>query len=190
MTAEDTTNTPATDKVAVWPPVPRPKKGDIVLFRVWVYPTGNYRNSYPNIVPATVRTVHRDGTFTIEYRDGTDDSAPIRFKKERIGCGEIVPDRVKVKVETTWGREWNGSYNALTPGRGAYVTVMEASGALADRGPGFRGCPCGSGTSEAEALRDFAFRGRYEYLGVKTLTHDMLDVVERRDYRKTESEEN
>jgi hypothetical protein len=28
-----------------------------------------------------------------------------------------VKEKVRVQVEITWGREWNGSYLALTPGR-------------------------------------------------------------------------
>lgn len=92
-------------------------------------------------------------------------------------------EKVRVSVSITWGREFNGEYNALTPGKGCYVEVMEHEPVLATRGAGFRGCPLGSGTTVEAAILDFVSRGRHEYLGKQRLERAMIEVVRTNDYR-------
>jgi hypothetical protein len=96
-----------------------------------------------------------------------------------------VKEKVRVQVEITWGREWNGSYLALTPGKGCYVTVMEKGCPRRnDEEPGFRGCPLGTGTTVSGAIADFVTRARHEWQGKTPLTEKMIEVVETRDYRE------
>ena len=94
----------------------------------------------------------------------------------------MAKETVKVTVEIGWGRKFNGEYNALTPGEGCEVQVMES---FPHRGAGFRGCPLGTGTTVEAAIRDFVFRGKYEYLGKEPLTVAMIEVVKTTDRRKS-----
>lgn len=92
-------------------------------------------------------------------------------------------ERVRVTVEITWGRKFNGEYEALTPGEGCYVTVMEHWSSR-NSGPGFRGCPLGRSTTVAGAIANFVFRGKGEWYGKRHLTAALVDVVETKDRRE------
>jgi hypothetical protein len=95
----------------------------------------------------------------------------------------MAKEVVKVQVEITWGREFNGEYEALTPGRGCYVSVME-HWTSRKTSPGFRGCPLGRSTTVEGAIADFVRRGAGEWYGKTPLTTKMIEVVETRDKRK------
>lgn len=89
-------------------------------------------------------------------------------------------ETVNVRVEIGWGREFNGSYLAETPGRGCYVTVSECH----PYGAGFSGCPLGRGESVEGAIADFIYRGACEYKGKDGLCRAMIVIADTRDNRK------
>jgi hypothetical protein len=142
--------------------------------------TVTYRHYDGRTFKVLVCRVHRDKTLTVPAPAELGYDRPLL----RIGLGEVVRDVCKVTVEVGWGREWNGSYYAETPGVGQYVTVTEKITPIRERGPGFRGCPLGSGPTENQAIYDFVNRSKSEWLGTEPLTRDMIEVVERRDFRK------
>ena len=95
-------------------------------------------------------------------------------------------EKVSVEVEIFWGKEFNGSYNAETPGKGCYVTVMQARCPENDYGRSefsFRGCPLGSATTVERAIEDFVARGKHEYQGEEPLTRAMVHVARTKDHR-------
>jgi len=153
------------------------KKGDTVMFRCC---------SKPNLWKAQVLRAHRDGSVTVACP--SDHPYACDGPRLQLGQSELVPDRVRIEVIIDWGNEWTGSYYKKTPGVGCYVQVMEYDVSRYDRGPGFRGCPLGSGSTVEAAIGDFVSRGRYEYQGVRLLARYMVDVARTTDRRKTEDE--
>lgn len=90
---------------------------------------------------------------------------------------------VYVDVSITWGRKFDGSYLAPTPGVGFYATVMEMGGNH------FRGCPLGSShTSVEAAIADFVSRARPAYTGEGAFTRANIIIAKTYDTRTKESQ--
>jgi hypothetical protein len=111
-------------------------------------------------------------------------------------CQRTASEVVRVQVELSWGRKWNGSWYEPT-GCGVAAIVMQSGSNAACQARGeytFRGCPagrvyegyCDDQAAIKAAIADFVFRGKYEYEGNLPLSVDMIEVAEVRDTRKSE----
>jgi hypothetical protein len=130
-----------------------------------------------SVIEVPVHTRHRDGTLTVTAPDGY--GAPLL----RIDASEVVPNEVHLKAEIGWGQEWTGSHYKRTNGIGRHVQVMEHRVGVNCHGPGFRGCPIGSGSTVEAAVLDFMIRSRDEWNGTEPLNRTMIKVVETVDLR-------